>query len=113
MAQYPYVAAAMLRNLEPSTVLTYLFRLTHQLSSCYDVIQVFGTAEGRDVMLACAALYEGARHVLENWMRLLDSTPVETAKVRCHFFFFPLQLLTSRLPLRQLVVVAGFIRASC
>ena len=77
MAQYPDVTATALRNLEPSTILTYLFRLTHQLSSCYNVVQVLGSNEGRDVMLARAALYEGARQVLENGMRLLGFTPVD------------------------------------
>lgn len=77
MAQYPDVTATALKNLEPSTILTYLFRLTHQLSSCYDVIKVVGANEGRDVMLARAALYEGARQVLENGMRLLGLSPVD------------------------------------
>lgn len=76
MAQYLDATATALRNLEPSTVLTYLFRLTHPLSSCYDVIKVVGASEGRDVMLARAALYEGARQVLENGMRLLGLSPV-------------------------------------
>ncbi|KXX82919.1 Arginine--tRNA ligase, cytoplasmic [Madurella mycetomatis] len=39
MAQYPDVVATAFKNLEPSTILTYLFRLTHQLSSSYDVLQ--------------------------------------------------------------------------
>ncbi|KAL2135301.1 hypothetical protein VTI74DRAFT_9069 [Chaetomium olivicolor] len=77
MAQYPDVTATALRNLEPSTVFTYLFRLAHQLSSCYDVLQVVGAGGGRDVMLARATLYEGARQVLENGMRLLGLSPVE------------------------------------
>ncbi|GAB1309959.1 hypothetical protein MFIFM68171_00169 [Madurella fahalii] len=77
MAQYPDMTATALRNLEPSTILTYLFRLAHQVSSCYDVVQVMGTSEGRDVMLARAAMYEGARQVLENGMRLLGLNPVE------------------------------------
>jgi len=77
MAQYPDVTATALRTLEPSTVLTYLFRLAHQLSSSYDVLQVVGAEGGRDVMLARAALYEGARQVLENGMRLLGLSPVE------------------------------------
>jgi arginyl-tRNA synthetase len=77
MAQYPDVTATAMRTLEPSTILTYLFRLAHQLSSCYDVLQVVGAEGGRDVMLARAALYEGARQVLENGMRLLGLSPVE------------------------------------
>ncbi|KAH7304260.1 arginyl-tRNA synthetase [Stachybotrys elegans] len=77
MAQYPDVTTTAFGNLEPSTILTYLFRLTHQLSSFYDVLQVVGAKEGRDVMLARAALYEAARQVLENGMRLLGLSPVE------------------------------------
>ncbi|KAK4156728.1 arginine--tRNA ligase [Chaetomidium leptoderma] len=77
MAQYPDVTAMALKTLEPSTVLTYLFRLAHQLSSCYDVLQVVGAEGGRHVVLARAALYEGARQVLETGMRLLGLSPVE------------------------------------
>ncbi|KFA75362.1 hypothetical protein S40288_02007 [Stachybotrys chartarum IBT 40288] len=77
MAQYPDVTATAMRTLEPSTILTYLFRLTHQLSSCYDAVQVVGAKEGHDVMLARAALYEGARQVLESGLKLLGMTPVE------------------------------------
>ena len=77
MAQYPDVTATALQNLEPSTVLTYLFRLAHQVSSCYSVVQVVDTSGSRDVMLARAALYEGARQVLENGMRLLGLSPVK------------------------------------
>lgn len=77
MAQYPDVTATALKTLEPSTILTYLFRLAHQLSSCYDVLQVVGAEGGGDVVLARAALYEGARQVLETGMRLLGLSPVE------------------------------------
>ncbi|CAN8105429.1 unnamed protein product [Discula destructiva] len=77
IAQYPDVTAMAFRNHEPSTILTYLFRLTHQVSSCYDVIRVIGSEEGRDVTLSRAALYEGARQVLANGMRLLGLNPVD------------------------------------
>ncbi|EAQ85473.1 hypothetical protein CHGG_09487 [Chaetomium globosum CBS 148.51] len=74
----PDVTAMTLKTLEPSTILTYLCRLTHQLSSCYDVLQVVGTEGGRAVVLARAALDEGARLVLETGMRLLGLSPVES-----------------------------------
>lgn len=77
MAQYPDVTIHALKTLEPATILTYLFRLTHQISSGYDVLKVIGAAEGPDVTLARSALYEGARQVLENGMRLLGFTTVE------------------------------------
>jgi arginyl-tRNA synthetase len=76
MAQYPEVTTTALRTLEPSTILTYLFRLAHQVSSCYDVLQVIGP-HARETMLARASLYEAARQVLENGMKLLGFTPVE------------------------------------
>ncbi|WEW61467.1 arginyl-tRNA synthetase [Emydomyces testavorans] len=76
IAQYPDVTSTAFKTLEPTTVLTYLFRLTRQVSSAYDVIKVIG-AENRQVTIARLALYEGARQVLENGMRLLGFTPVE------------------------------------
>ncbi|VUC25491.1 unnamed protein product [Clonostachys rosea] len=77
MCQYPDVTTTAFRNLEPSTILTYLFRLAHQLSSCYDVLQVVGASGGRDMMLGRATLYEAARVILENGMRLLGLSPVD------------------------------------
>ncbi|KAF3481831.1 arginyl-tRNA synthetase [Arthroderma uncinatum] len=76
IAQYPEVTSNALKTLEPTTILTYLFRLAHQISSGYDVIKVIG-AENREVMVARLALYEAARQVLENGMRLLGFTPVK------------------------------------
>jgi arginyl-tRNA synthetase len=77
MAQYPDVLGLAFKNLEPSTILTYLFRLAHQLSSSYDVLQVVGAPEGQGAALARAALYESARQVLGNGMRLLGIKPVD------------------------------------
>ena len=77
MAQYPDVTQTAYKTLEPTTILTYLFKFTHQLSSGYDVVKVIGTEEVRDVSRARAAYYECARQVLNNGMRLLGITPVE------------------------------------
>ncbi|KAK4034212.1 hypothetical protein C8A01DRAFT_18938 [Parachaetomium inaequale] len=77
MGQYTEVVDLAFRNLEPSTILTYLFRLAHQLSSSYDVLQVVGAPEGHGAALARAALYENARQVLGNGMRLLGIKPVD------------------------------------
>ena len=38
LAQYPDMVGQTLKTQEPTTILTYLFRLTHQLSSTYDVL---------------------------------------------------------------------------
>ena len=77
IARYPDVIAQTMKTLEPTTVLTYLFRLTHQLSSSYDVLRVVDPPEGREISRARAALYECARQVLENGMRVLGLDPVE------------------------------------
>ena len=77
MAQYPDICIHAFTTLEPTTVLTYLFKLTHQLSSSYDVLRVINPSEGPEVGTARAALYEGARQVLNNGMRLLGLTPVD------------------------------------
>ncbi|PGH17591.1 arginine-tRNA ligase [Polytolypa hystricis UAMH7299] len=77
LAQYPDVTSVAIRSLEPTTIRTYLFRLTHQVSSAYDVIKVLGPEEGHEVMLARSALYDAVRQVLEYSMRLLGFTPVE------------------------------------
>ncbi|EZF29010.1 arginine-tRNA ligase [Trichophyton interdigitale H6] len=76
MAQYPDVTCNALKTLEPTTILTYLFRLAHQVSSGYDAIKVIG-AESHEIMIARLALYKGARQVLENGMRLLGFSPVK------------------------------------
>jgi arginyl-tRNA synthetase len=77
VARYPDVVGTAFKNLEPPTVLTYLFRLAHQLSWGYDVLQVVGAPEGYGAALARAALYENARQVLGNGMRLLGIRPVK------------------------------------
>ncbi|KAI9840681.1 MAG: hypothetical protein M1838_003948 [Thelocarpon superellum] len=77
LARYPDVISQTLKTLEPATVLTYLFRLTHQLSSSYDVLRVVDAPEGPAVSRARAALYECARQVIANGMRMLGLTPVD------------------------------------
>ncbi|KAI5787016.1 hypothetical protein DFH27DRAFT_574819 [Peziza echinospora] len=75
LAQWPDVVVNTLKTHEPTTVVTYLFKMTHLLSSGYDVLRVVGEEEG--VARARLALYESARRVLGNGMRLLGLTPVE------------------------------------
>jgi arginyl-tRNA synthetase len=75
LAQFPDVLLQSLKNQEPSTVVTYLFKLTHIVSSCYDVLWVAG--QEKQLAAARLALYSAARQVLGNGMRLLGLTPVE------------------------------------
>ncbi|KAI2617938.1 arginyl-tRNA synthetase [Hypomontagnella submonticulosa] len=75
LAQWPDVAQNTLRTLEPTTVVTYLFRLTHVISSSYDQLQVVGSEP--ELKAARMALYDAARIVVANCMRLLGLSPLE------------------------------------
>lgn len=75
LAQWPDIVLNTVKTLEPATVLTYLFKMTHAISSSYDVLQVVGSEP--EVKEARMALYEAARQVLHNGMSLLGLNPVE------------------------------------
>lgn len=75
LAQWPDVFQNTLKTLEPTTVITYLFRMTHAISSSYDHLQVVGSEP--ELMKARMALYDAARIVLYNGMRLLGLSPLE------------------------------------
>lgn len=75
LSQYPDVLAQTLRTLEPTTVLTYLFKMTHLLSSSYDHLRIVGSEPA--LLKARLALYTATRHVLYNGMCLLGLSPVE------------------------------------
>ena len=59
ISQYPDVVQNTLKTLEPATILTYLFKMTHALSSSYDHLRIVGSE--RELMLARMALYDAAR----------------------------------------------------
>jgi arginyl-tRNA synthetase len=75
ISQYPDVVQNTLKTLEPTTVLTYLFKMTHTLSSSYDHLRIMGSE--KELMKARMALYDAARVVLNNGMKLLGLSPVE------------------------------------
>lgn len=75
ISQYPDVIQNTLKTLEPTTVLTYLFKMTHTLSTSYDHLRIVGSE--RELMKARMALYDAARIVLNNGMRVLGLSPVE------------------------------------
>lgn len=75
LSQWPDVVQNTLKTLEPTTVVVYLFKLTHVLSSSYDVLRIMGAEE--EIKKARMALYDAARTVLSNGMRLLGLSPVE------------------------------------
>ncbi|KAF2807160.1 arginyl-tRNA synthetase [Mytilinidion resinicola] len=75
LATWPDVFLNTVKTQEPTTVLTYLFKMAHALSSSYDHLQVVGSE--KEVSKARAALYASARQVLWNGMRVLGLSPVE------------------------------------
>lgn len=75
VSRYPDTVRNALKTHEPATILTYLFKMAHALSSSYEVLKVLGSE--MEVMKARLALYESARVVLNNGMRLLGLNPVE------------------------------------
>jgi arginyl-tRNA synthetase len=75
LSQYPDTISQTLKTLEPTTVLTYLFKMTHLLSSSYDHLRIVGSEP--ELLKARLALYTAARHVLHNGMVLLGLTPVD------------------------------------
>lgn len=75
LASWPDVLVNTAKTLEPVTVLSYLFRMTHMLSSSYDVLKVIGSEP--ELKKSRMALYAAARQVLHNGMRVLGLNPVE------------------------------------
>lgn len=75
LSQWPDVLQNTLKTLEPTTVLTYLFKMSHVISSSYDHLQVVGSEP--ELMKARMALYDAARSTLSNGMRILGLTPLE------------------------------------
>ncbi|PSK58595.1 Arginine--tRNA ligase, cytoplasmic [Elsinoe australis] len=75
LAQWPDVFLNTIKTQEPVTVLTYLFKMTHLLSSSYEALNVVRAEP--EVRKARGALYEAARQVLNNGMRVLGLSPVD------------------------------------
>ncbi|RDA84742.1 hypothetical protein CP532_6931, partial [Ophiocordyceps camponoti-leonardi (nom. inval.)] len=75
VSQWPDVVQNTVKTLEPTTILTYLFKMTHTLSTSYTHLRIVGSEA--EVMKARMALYDAARIVLCNGMRLLGLSPLE------------------------------------
>lgn len=77
MVRWPDIVAQTLKTLEASTILTYLFKLAHELSASYDHLRVVNAVEGRSVSVARAALYKAAQQILQNGMGVIGLVPVD------------------------------------
>ncbi|KAJ2714926.1 arginyl-tRNA synthetase [Coemansia spiralis] len=75
VACYPDVLAAAIVSLEPCTIVQYLFKLCHAISSAWNTIKVLGQPE--DVAEARMLMYWCARTVLRGGLTLLGLRPLE------------------------------------
>jgi len=76
MARNPEATHAAFKTVHSGTVLSYLFRVAEELTSCLDEAdeeesEGHGSAAG-SMHGARASLYAGVRQVLENGMKLLE-----------------------------------------
>ena len=75
LAEYPEIVRMALKVSEPSTIVTYLFKITHLASTAYETLIVKGAEP--QVAKARYAVYFAVQTVLGNGMRLLGLTPLE------------------------------------
>lgn len=84
LANWPDIVKAAIKDHQPSTIVTYAFKLCHAISSAWEVLIVKGSAE--DLALARLWLYRCSRDVLNAALRLLT---VEREYYREKFVFCP------------------------
>lgn len=75
VAQYPDLVKSLMNAYEPCNVVTYAFKLSHEISAVFDNLWVRGAAP--DVADARLLMYWCARVTLGNAMRLLGLRPLE------------------------------------
>jgi len=76
LGSYPDVVKTALKTHEPSTIVTWCFKLSHSISSAWDVILVKGE-ENEAKAKARFWLYLCARDVLGSALRLLSIRPLD------------------------------------
>ncbi|KAJ3092046.1 hypothetical protein HK102_011252 [Quaeritorhiza haematococci] len=69
IAQYPFVVRDVSKNLEPCTIVQYLFELSHRVSAALEALWVMG--QEKPVAEARLAMYMSARITLGNALRML------------------------------------------
>lgn len=75
MAQYPDTAQASFKTLEPSLIVLYLLRLVEQTMATLDYDDEQDWTDKDETNKARMALYENARQVFENGLRVLGVSP--------------------------------------
>lgn len=72
---YPAAVKAALQYSEPSTLVTWCFRLSHLVGSAWETVKVAGADDA--AAQARLFLYVQTREVLASAMKLLSLTPIE------------------------------------
>ncbi|THH04283.1 hypothetical protein EW145_g5637 [Phellinidium pouzarii] len=75
LATYPDVVRTAIKTYEPSTIVTFCFKLSHLISSAWETLIVLN--QEQEVAQARLYLYTCARDVLASAMRLLSLTPLD------------------------------------
>lgn len=75
LASWPDVVKAAMKDLQPSTVVQFCFKLTHAVASAWEVLIVRG--QDRDLALARLLMYRSARNVLGAALQLLTIPPLQ------------------------------------
>lgn len=75
LSQYHYTLLKTMEDKEPSTLVTYLFTLSHQISTCYNSMWVLG--QPKDISTAHLALYLASKQVLANGLQILGINPIQ------------------------------------
>ncbi|KAJ3093598.1 hypothetical protein HK100_006533 [Physocladia obscura] len=75
IAMYPDVVREAGVQLEPCTIVSYAFRLSHAVSNCVEALYVMN--QPQEIAAARLALYKAARITLGNALRALGIVPLE------------------------------------
>ena len=75
LATFPQAVRTAYNQSEPSTLVTFCFKLSHLVGSAWETIKVSGAPE--DAAKARLFLFVQTRAVLAHAMRLLSLTPIE------------------------------------
>ncbi|TPX38182.1 arginine---tRNA ligase [Synchytrium microbalum] len=76
ISQLPDAIIDASRNMEPSTIVTYLMKLSHTVSSALNELVVIGE-KNKDTAIARLAVYKASRIALGNGMSVLGLLPLE------------------------------------
>lgn len=75
LATWPDIVKSAMKDFQPSTVVQYCFKLTHAVSSAWEVLIVKN--QEKDLALARLMMYRSARHVLGAALQLLTIPPLQ------------------------------------